>query len=80
MNTVDDFLALLRDELGLPVTAHDLNLDLHDVAGWDSVQLLLLLTLMERRYQRSLPLAEAIEARTLAAIYALLEPERESAR
>lgn len=71
MNTIDDFIALLRDDLGLPVTARDVPLRLDQVAGWDSVHLLSLLTLLERRTGRSLSLSNALEATTLEEIYGL---------
>jgi acyl carrier protein len=71
VNTIDDFVALLRDDLGLPVTAQDVPLQLDQVAGWDSVHLLSLLTLLERRTGRGLPLSSALEATSLGEIYEL---------
>jgi acyl carrier protein len=71
VNSIDDFVILLRDELGLPVTAGDMTLGLDDVAGWDSVQLLSLLPLLERRTGRTLPFADLLQARNLEDIYSL---------
>jgi acyl carrier protein len=71
VNTIDDFLAILRDDLGLPVTARDVPLTLDQVSGWDSLHLLSLLTLLERRTGRSLPLSSALEATSLEEIYTL---------
>lgn len=71
MNSFDDFLDLVTDEVGIPVTAEDARNDLDTVAGWDSVHLLTLLTVLERRTQRSLALPDALKARTLADIYEL---------
>jgi acyl carrier protein len=75
VNTIDDFVALLRDEIGIPVTAHDTSLRLDEVAGWDSVHLLSLLTLLERRTGHSVPFADVLEAETLKDIYALAVAE-----
>jgi hypothetical protein len=47
MNDIHDFVALLRDGLGLELSDADVYLSLDDVAGWDSVHLLWLLTTME---------------------------------
>jgi acyl carrier protein len=71
VKTIDDFVALLRDELGLPVAAGDMDQDLHQVAGWDSVHLLSLLGILERRTGHSLSLADALEAPSLEAIFSL---------
>jgi acyl carrier protein len=71
MNTIDDFVTLLRDDIGLPVTAGDIGLNLDEVAGWDSVHLLSLLTVLERRTGRSLPFAEVLDATSLRDIYTL---------
>ena len=71
MNTMDDFLALLREDMGIPLTAEDTGLPLDEVAGWDSLHLLSLLTLLERRTGRGVPLADVLEAETLKDIYRL---------
>ncbi|PYC68197.1 acyl carrier protein [Streptomyces tateyamensis] len=69
MNTVDDFLALLRDELGMPVSTEDLPRGLDEVPGWDSVHLIWLLSALEQRLGRPVSLARILEAPTLAEIY-----------
>jgi acyl carrier protein len=71
VNTIDDFLALLRDELGLPVTQQDMDLSLDQVAGWDSVHLLSLLALLERRTGHSVSFTDVLEATSLGGIYSL---------
>lgn len=71
MNTIDDFLAILRDELGLQVSTQHAGLKLDQVADWDSVYLLSLLTILERRTGRSLRLAAMLEAASLAEMYAV---------
>jgi acyl carrier protein len=71
VTTIDDFIALLRDEMGLTVTEQEVGLSLDEVAGWDSVQLLSLLTLLEWRTGRSVAIADVLEAQSLRDIYAL---------
>lgn len=71
MNTIEEFRSLLNDELGLTVSAGDVGASLHDVAGWDSVYLLSLLSLLERRTGRVLSLRDVLEAESLHDIYAL---------
>jgi acyl carrier protein len=71
VDTIDDFITLLRDEMGLPVTTGDAHLHLDQVSGWDSMHILALLTVLERRTGRSLPLADVLEATSLQDIYRL---------
>ncbi|MFF7656643.1 phosphopantetheine-binding protein [Streptomyces sp. NPDC007983] len=71
MKTIDDFLTLIQDELGLAIAAHELGLDLDEVAGWDSLHLLSLCTLLERETGTSLSLPDVLEARSLERIYTL---------
>jgi acyl carrier protein len=73
VNTIDDFLALLHDEVGLAVTSGDVGLHLDQVPGWDSVHLLALLTALERRMGRSISLPDVLEASNLADIYSLAQ-------
>ncbi len=67
----DEFLALLRDELALPVTSDDLGRDLDSIEAWDSVHLLTLCTLLERETGRPLPFADVLEAPNLATVLRL---------
>jgi hypothetical protein len=66
VNTFEDFLALLRHELGLAVT-EDAAVD--QVPGWDSVHLLSLLTVLEGRTGRRIHLPDLLEAGTLKEMY-----------
>jgi acyl carrier protein len=68
MITESEFLSLLDLELGLPVGPADLGRDVSEVAGWDSVHLLRLLSVLESRVGRPLPLAELLAVRTLEGI------------
>lgn len=71
MNSIEDFVAIVRDELGLAVTREDIGKTLDTVAGWDSVHLLTLATVLERKTGRSLSLPDVLEADSLERIYAL---------
>jgi acyl carrier protein len=70
-NFLDDFLDLVRDETGLPVTAEQTGLDLDQVPGWDSVYLLSLVVALERRTGRQLSMPDVLEATSLRDLYAL---------
>ena len=71
MRDLDDFIGLVRDELGLPVTTADAAHGLEEIPGWDSVLLLHLLVVLERRTGSTLSLPAVLEARSLEGIYAL---------
>jgi acyl carrier protein len=72
MTTIEEFVTLVRDELGLPVTAGDLGRQLDELPGWDSVHLLSLAALLERETGRTLPMADLFEAPTLERMYGLV--------
>ncbi|CAL9284903.1 acyl carrier protein [Streptomyces olindensis] len=69
MNTIDDLVVLIRDELGLAVSVQDAERPLDEIAGWDSVHLLWLTAALERRTGRSVSLPDLLEAGTLGGIY-----------
>lgn len=71
MNTIDDFMLLVEEELGLPVTAEEAGRHFDELAGWDSLHMLALLAAVERRTGRRVPLPEMLEATTLRDVYAL---------
>ena len=71
MTGIDDFITLLRDELGIAVGEEDVHRDLDEVDGWDSVHLLVVLSSLERVTGRRLSLPDALEARTLDKLYAV---------
>jgi len=71
VNTIDDFVGLVRDELGLPVTAETVALTFDQLEGWDSVHLLTLLTVLERETGRRISLPDVLEAASLAHVYGL---------
>jgi acyl carrier protein len=65
----EDFLTLLRHELGLAVTEDDAVVSLDQVPGWDSVHLLSLLTVLEGRTGRRIHLPDLLQAGTLKEIH-----------
>ncbi|CAO5154746.1 Acyl carrier protein [Frankia sp. AiPs1] len=69
MNDLDDFLSLIRDELGIEVGSEDSERSLDEIPGWDSVHLLWLLSIVEQRTGRSVSLPDVLEASTLGSIY-----------
>jgi hypothetical protein len=71
VNDINDFVDLLRDGLGLPVTDHELYLGWDEVPGWDSAHLLWLLVRMEETTGRRVALPDVLEARSLQGVYAL---------
>lgn len=71
MKTIDDFVVLVRDELGLAVTADTVGLAFDQLDGWDSVHLLALLTALERATGNRISLPDVLEARSLEHIYGL---------
>ncbi len=69
MNSMDDFLELIRDGLGLSVTANDTGCALNEILGWDSVHLLWLLTAMEKETGHPISLPDLLEATNLNELY-----------
>jgi hypothetical protein len=74
VNDLDDFVALLRDGLGLAVTAADVTASFDQVPGWDSVHLLWLLTTMEETTGRRVALPDVLAASSLEGIFSLYAP------
>jgi acyl carrier protein len=69
MNTIDDFVALVHDELGLPVTVDDEARALHELPGWDSMHLLWLVGVLEQRTGRELRVVDILDAPNLRSIF-----------
>jgi acyl carrier protein len=68
---VNDLIGMLRDQLGLPVTAEDAARHLDQVPGWDSVRVLWLVTVLERDAGRRVSLADLLDATSIQEIYEL---------
>ncbi|MBU6536122.1 acyl carrier protein [Streptomyces sp. NPDC057245] len=71
MQTIDDFVRLVRDELGMPLAEHQVSADLDQLPDWDSLYLLKLVTALEQATGRQLPVGRLLEARSLSEIYRL---------
>ncbi len=69
MNTFDEFLLLVQDELGLPVDSEQGEDLLDKVPGWDSVLLLSLLTALEREWGHPICLPDMLTATSFRDIY-----------
>lgn len=68
MLSEEEFLLMLDEELGLVLEPGDLGRDVDELAGWDSVYLLRLLSALEARIERPLSLPALLEVRTLGAV------------
>jgi acyl carrier protein len=68
----DEFVRLVRDESGMTLEVQDLGTDLDELAGWDSVHLLKLLSALENASGAGLPVVSVLESRTLGEIHALV--------
>ncbi|MFP3961040.1 phosphopantetheine-binding protein [Actinomadura fulvescens] len=66
------FVELLRDEIGLDLETADLARGLDELPGWDSVQLLAILVLLEKRVDRALSLPDFLDAADLETIYEMV--------
>jgi acyl carrier protein len=71
MNT-EEFMALVRAESGLHIGTDDLHTEFDNLAGWDSVHLLKLLSALEATSGRRLPVTQLLEAQSLGELHALL--------
>jgi acyl carrier protein len=71
VNSIDDFADLLRSQLGLAVTPEQISGDFDQVPGWDSVQLLALLTVLERATGRRISLPDVLEAGSLHDVFSV---------
>lgn len=71
MNDISEFVALVRDELSLPVTQENVGWDLDQIPGWDSVHLLFLLSVLEQSTGNRISMPAALEASSLEQLYSL---------
>ncbi|MQY11661.1 hypothetical protein SRB5_17800 [Streptomyces sp. RB5] len=70
MLSVDVLIARVNEEFGIGLQPADADVDLADLAEWDSVHLLRLVALLEHELDRVLPVHDIIGARSLRAIWA----------
>jgi acyl carrier protein len=71
MDSIEEFVALVRDELGLPLTASDAGRSFDELPGWDSIHLLTLATALERTTGRRLSLPDVLQTSSLESLYTL---------
>ncbi|MGW0191517.1 phosphopantetheine-binding protein [Streptomyces sp. NPDC003362] len=71
MKTIDDFLALVHDEIGLRLTPEAVRHSFDQLPEWDSLHLLTLLTALERQTGQRVPMPQVLEATSLWDIYEL---------
>jgi acyl carrier protein len=71
VKSTDDFVALVRDETGLPVTADHLNVGFDQVPEWDSLHLLRLVAVLERETGTTLSFPDVLQASSLGVLYKL---------
>lgn len=69
--TIEDFVRIVRDELGLDVSADGLDAAFAEVPGWNSVHLLRLVALLERETGRAVSVPDVLAAPTLGSVYKL---------
>ena len=74
MSPSDDFIELIRQETGLPLTEDQAGLDLDQVPCWDSVYLLSLVVALEQSTDRRLSMPDVLAARSLRDSCALAAP------
>ncbi|MEU4338074.1 acyl carrier protein [Micromonospora lupini] len=67
--TIEEFVDLVGDELGLEVTPADIGRHFDELPGWDSMHLLGLLTTLEGASGRQLSLPHLLEATNLEQLY-----------
>jgi hypothetical protein len=72
VNSIGEFVALIRDELGLPLSVADADRELADLPGWESIYLIWLVTILEQRTGRNVSVIDLLEAPNLTYIYALI--------
>ncbi|MEU6093122.1 acyl carrier protein [Streptomyces sp. NPDC047085] len=67
--SVDDFIALVRDEIGLDIEPEQIAVDFDELPDWDSLYLLKLVTALELATGRKVSVGKVLEARSLKAIH-----------
>jgi acyl carrier protein len=67
--SLDDFILLVRDEIGLDIEPGQVAVDFDELPDWDSLYLLKLVTALELATGRKVPVGKVLEARSLGAIH-----------
>lgn len=76
MNSLEDFVAILQEDLGLRITIEDADRDLDQVPDWDSVHLIELMSVLEKQGGHPVALPDLLGASNLAEIYAMAVRDR----
>ena len=71
MDSIGDFVTLVREELDLPITAEDACREFDEIPGWDSIHLLWLIAILEQKTGRGISVIDVLEAPNLEYIYEL---------
>lgn len=69
MRDLDDFIALISDEIGIAVTRENVGAPFDELPKWDSVLMLALLVLLERETQHRIAVPDALQSRSLLELY-----------
>ncbi|MFF9273810.1 acyl carrier protein [Streptomyces griseosporeus] len=67
--SLDDFVSLVRDEIGLEIEPEQVAVDFDELPDWDSLYLLKLVTALELATGRKVAVGKVLEARSLKAIH-----------
>lgn len=73
MISKEEFVAILDEELGFAISGDDLQSDVGNLIGWDSVMLLRVQVVFEKKLDRRISLPRLLEARTMAAVFDVVE-------
>jgi acyl carrier protein len=71
VTTIEDFIALLDEEIGLQVAADQIEDAFDQLPDWDSVKLLWLATALEKAIGLPVRFADLLEATSLGDVYRL---------
>lgn len=67
--TLDDYVRLVNDEIGMPLAPEQVGSDFDELPDWDSMYLLKLVTALELATGRKVQVTRILEARSLKDIY-----------
>jgi acyl carrier protein len=76
MDNITDFMFLIRDELGIPVTVEDATREFDMVPGWDSTHMIWLVIIIEQKMGRRISVVDILEAPNLEYIFYLATGSR----
>lgn len=71
MTSIEQFLSLIHTEVGLELAVEDIDRGFDQVAGWDSLHLLTLITALEETTGQQISMPDVLQATKLADIYGL---------